>query len=396
MLTTERVIFFHVDDDGGSADDEIGSAVLHLHHQSADEPWSVDGRWLALRNSKHKPCGEVKIAVEWIAEPPAERRRRMTVTVMEGSDLPERSNVYCKVQVGEDTQRSQAVVGGKTSAWGYGEEGEEMTFSMVASWVPSVSVALLAEGALSDEHIAARGWEPDHTTADADEDWTKEETLALRDKQGKPCGSLRILLRWEALLDAADAEDRALTVTLFNAQLLLPRAAAAGRRVPAPDAWRAERLYCAVSMHGLSQRTSAATASREGLAEWGDARSGHEQLAFLRDAAGGRAAPAADADADDADADDADALALLWDFALHFNISPRDEPHLLWVAEEAARCGLPRGWEELEQQPSGNRYYHHSALGRTQWEHPLDPYLRAAVAEARAAAAALPVLGSLV
>ena len=54
----------HVDDDGGSADDEIGSAVLHLHHQSADEPWSVDGRWLALRNSKHKPCGEVKIAVE--------------------------------------------------------------------------------------------------------------------------------------------------------------------------------------------------------------------------------------------------------------------------------------------------------------------------------------------
>ena len=90
----------------------------------------------------------------------------------------------------------------------------------------------------------------------------------------------------------------------------------------------------------------------------------------------------------------------LWEFAEHLGLEVDSEPHLLWVAQEAAHScvenrsdclsaglatytwgalisaasawmcrGLPKGWAEVRQE-SGGCFYTHQVLGLQQWEHP--------------------------
>jgi len=75
----------------------------------------------------------------------------------------------------------------------------------------------------------------------------------------------------------------------------------------------------------------------------------------------------------------------LWEFSQHLGIQCVREPHLLWIAEEAMGCKLPRGWEAVEQR-DGTTYYAHPVLNLTQWEHPLDDYFEALIKRAREAA----------
>ena len=428
------------DDDGaGNADDEIGEHVLHLHGRERDEPWSLgleDELWLPLKNSKHKEAGECRVSVEWIAQPAQCENRLLVVTVLEADGLPKQdrfgqNDPYCACSVNGAIERTKTVEGGGASpVWGFGS-GEELQFQLQTAWVPTITFSVFDEDEGSrDDFIGGCDLRPNQESRDADQQWSREEQLQLVDKHGHAAGRLHVLIQWDpspGQIDT-DTQNRLFGVTLFHAHV-------------DPDLRkRGERLYCAVSAHGTNERTGQSNDGADGIVSWGEPRPGYEQLEYLQrqqeglrlegalgpDAAllaltnapphliddvehtGQLAAPRRDPQSRAVVAiastqsvgglDEADAALLaggtgrdrlyiteLWEFSQHLGIQCVREPHLLWIAEEAMGCKLPRGWEAVEQR-DGTTYYAHPVLNLTQWEHPLDDYFEALIKRAREAA----------
>ena len=387
------------DDDGINAADKIGEyskVPPECRRQNQDEQWTVgqeEELWLPLQNSAHKAAGECRVSIEWIADPPDRETRRLVVTVLEADGLPKldrfgQNDPYCCCSVNGVTERTKTVEGGGSAPiWGFGS-GEELHFVLQTALVPTVTFSVFDENeASNDGLIGTYDLRPNHDCRKAANDWTRDEQLQLIDKHGHDAGRLHVLLQWEsAPVISADSTSRALGVTVFHAQ------------VDPEYCKRGEQLYCALSTHGTTQRTSLSSEFVDDTVSWGDARPGHEQLEYLRSQheelrpLGCSLSPPPAAEDGDEDAasklikDAADSRAHvteLWDFSQHLDIQSAREPHLLWIAEEAMSCKLPHGWEEVEQGDAA--YFAHRVLGLTQWEHPLDPYFHALVMRAREA-----------
>eukprot|EP01043_Picozoa_sp_COSAG02_P017909 COSAG02_NODE_823_length_16754_cov_69.933353_2_plen_562_part_00 len=385
------------DDDGINAADKIGEyrkVPPECRRQNQDEQWSVgleEELWLPLQSSAHKAAGECRVSVEWIAEPPDRETRRLVVTVLEADGLPKQdrfgqNDPYCTCSVNGTTERTKTVEGGGTApVWGFGS-GEELRFVLQTAVVPTVTFSVFDEDeASSDDLIGSCKLRPNQKCRDAASLWERDEQLELIDKHGHDAGRLHVSLRWEPAPDInTDSMMRALGVTVFHAH------------VDTDQYKRGEQLYCAVMIDGTNQRTI--LSNDDDTMSWGKGRPGHEQLEYLRRQqeqirslrSPFRSSPAIEcgdaAEARVVTTDAADSrlhITQLWDFAQHLDIHCAEEPHLLWIAEEAMSCKLPHGWEEVEQGDAS--YFAHRVLGLTQWEHPLDPYFHALVSRAREA-----------
>ena len=416
------IIISCLDDDGvGSTDDNIGSHVLHFFDKPTDEPWSLglheEEFWLPLKNSNHKLAGECQVSIEWIANPPEQTTRRLVVTVLDADGLPKQdrfgqNDPYCEVIAGELKRRTKTVEGGGTSpSWGFGS-GDELEFILETAWVPTLSFNVFDEDVgSSDDHIGSCDLRPDHSSCDADSKWFRDEHLNLVNKHGHAAGRLHVRVEWEPHPEKFDtsSEMRAMGVTIFHAH------------VDPEHQNRGDHLYCTASAHGSNERTTVSPEAADGSANWGDMRPGHEHIEYLERQHDGlrpdlalpalqdapkkvalpepEPEPEPDGGADstavvaflsddngevtDADSDSQrDRATELWNFSQHLGIRCVDEPHLVWIAEEAIDCALPHGWEAVDQS-DGTTYFAHRALGKTQWEHPLDPYLSALVQRAR-------------
>ena len=74
-------------------------------------------------------------------------------------------------------------------------------------------------------------------------------------------------------------------------------------------------------------------------------------------------------------------------YAAHLGIDSREEPGLLWIAEEGLRAQLPAGYSELAD-ADGTPFFVCNATRESSWEHPLDDHYRRLAQIHRAAAAA--------
>jgi hypothetical protein len=354
--------------------------------------------------------------VEWVANPPEPTARRLVVTVLSAEGLPSvdsfgQNDPYCEVTSGELKRRTKTVDGGGASpSWGFGS-GEDLEFILETAWVPALSFNIYDEDlGSSDDHIGSYDLRPDHSSCDADSEWFRDEHLNLVNKHGHAAGRLHVRLQWEPHPDMVDtsSELRAMGVTIFH------------DHVDPEHQNRGDHLYCTASAHGSNERTTVSPEAANGSASWGVMRPGHEHIVHLERQHGGLhpdlalpalqdvpykitlpepesdggsdstavvAFPSDDENAIGADSQSdsqRDRATELWDFSQHLGIRCVDEPHLIWIAEEAIDCALPHGWEAVDQS-DGTTYYAHRDLGITMWEHPLDPYLMALVQRARVA-----------
>ena len=419
-----RVELTCFDSDGMDDDDEIGSHTLTLQGRPVHTAWELD-EWVELRSRKGKTSGEVHIRLEWVPSPPAVAPRRLQVTIVEASDLPNmdlrgQNDVFCEIIVkcgDEDTSRKTTTVdnGGANPQWGFGS-GESLTFDMETASVPVCNFKVFDEDVGRNDYIGGHVLLPNPQICIADQEWSRDEWVQLSCPRGRRMGRLHVQLHWEPAPAVGKSDTRMLAVTVYGATGLRCEAE------PSPSdtgVWRdrptrkqpaitvpVAKPYITVSAHNINLRTRSVLgdALKAGEGHWGEDRSKSERLAYLHhqqsslrqalSGDGGRGcAPRMQAalQIDDAGLNGASTRAEreeaagyqndLWEFAQHFEIDPEKEAHLLWVAETAMGAGLPCGWEEVDSEDGS--YFCHRILGLTSWEHPLDAYHIEIVARAR-------------
>ena len=188
------------DQDIGSADDELGTAILNLkHHHSPVERWEKQD-WFPLRKKSGKEAGSVHLRIAWDCEPPLPKRRGVRITIMAAKDLPKadllgENDVYTQVSFGETVSRTSVVDGGGSEP-SWGSDGEVLEVFPEICGIPTLEVKLFDEdvGSADDELGVATLNLRAH---DAESCWTEEDWWPLK-RNGKEAGAVRALIQWTA------------------------------------------------------------------------------------------------------------------------------------------------------------------------------------------------------
>ena len=219
----ENIILRCLDEDVGSADDDMGMGVLDLRPLMKLTLWDQDA-WVPLLNKHKQPSGDVHILVRChnpihdpAPEPP--NIKMLRVTVFSGNDLPKMdlmgdNDPYCVVSVDGVGMRSPTVDGGGASpVWGAGA-GEFVEF-FITQIPHSIIVECFDEDVGADDLIGQSlvkiHKEPPKRR------WIRDETSVLRNKStGKVAGTLELQAEWFPLLPPTAR--RMLTVTVTEAK----------------------------------------------------------------------------------------------------------------------------------------------------------------------------------
>ena len=70
--------------------------------------------------------------------------------------------------------------------------------------------------------------------------------------------------------------------------------------------------------------------------------------------------------------------------ALAYGISCETEAHYLWLAALALALPLPAGWVQLDHPTKGAPFWHNEICGSSQWQHPVDDFVKATIKMQRA------------
>jgi hypothetical protein len=62
------------------------------------------------------------------------------------------------------------------------------------------------------------------------------------------------------------------------------------------------------------------------------------------------------------------------EYAKYIGLDLRSHPQLRWLAEEGLRCPLPAPWKLIAD--GATHYFHNTATGKSQWDHPMDDHYK--------------------
>ena len=67
-----------------------------------------------------------------------------------------------------------------------------------------------------------------------------------------------------------------------------------------------------------------------------------------------------------------------------FGINPATEAEYLWLADLAMSLPVPAGWVQVEHPVDGQNFWHNEISGTSQWQHPVDEFIKASLKMLRA------------
>jgi Ca2+-dependent lipid-binding protein len=255
MEPPERIDFRAFDDDVGDTDDLIGRGTLDLSKTPAPTSrWHRD-EWVALRKRDegrrfkgNSRVGLVRVSAQWFPVAPLQRRRRITLTVLEAKELPKMDLItandpYVTVKIGDTPVKKTTTCsgGGSHPAWG-GGQGEVLLWDIELSGIPRIEVRCF------DEDVATADDEIGLSVLDLrrflpDKNFEVGEWLQLRNAKGKSRGSVQVRLAWEA--DPAPPVLRGVHVLVREA-----------RQLKKMDLIGKNDAFVTVTIDELSERTS--------------------------------------------------------------------------------------------------------------------------------------------
>jgi Ca2+-dependent lipid-binding protein len=189
------------DEDVGSADDELGAALINFKKHSTKDQWEEQD-WFPLRTRQGKDAGAVHLKVAWESDPPKPKRRGVRVTLLSARDLSKadsfgENDCYAQVSFGETVCKTSVLYGGGCNPrWGSGSDGEVLEAFPEVCGIPTFEIKLFDEdvGSADDELGAAmlnlRAHNPDR-------DFEEEGWWPLKCK-GKDAGKVQVTIQWLA------------------------------------------------------------------------------------------------------------------------------------------------------------------------------------------------------
>lgn len=230
------------DEDVGSADDLIGSAMLNLHGKSATTMWEFDD-WVSLESPGGTACGAVHVLVTWNPDPGNDicvgdataahngvdaGEFKLSATVIECEKLPKsdtfgKNDVYVGLAAARQSRRTQTLNGAGANPIWCGGDGEKLYWNL-AEAPPHLDVTVYDEDVGSADDLIGQCRIPlkQHLSNSA---WVQEAWFQLEDIKERSAGRVKLRLEWSVVDVSKDAS----VVYTLNRELLNHKKQPAGK-----------------------------------------------------------------------------------------------------------------------------------------------------------------------
>jgi Ca2+-dependent lipid-binding protein len=241
------------DEDTFGKDDLIGDASYDLADPKLaplDKDWTIDTTLALSTEVKGKVVagGELRVQIKSFVPitPPEPLKRRLFVTILEGSDLKKmdfvgENDVYVSMEVGGSTKRTTTVKDSGTPKWKAGI-GETFQFSLTEILL-AVELKAYDEDLGKDDFIG--GCKIGLKGMTEDRDWSTENSFEIFDLKERKTGELKASVKWHEPIARQNEAERVLHVTIVQASNLKKM-----------DLFGKNDVYCTANVSDVLKKTS--------------------------------------------------------------------------------------------------------------------------------------------